>query len=114
MSRPRRTGGKTHNTDGVGLTIPGVYQRISDSTYRGTDPRVFVSPDGQYETVQAALAVHSPLLDKFDDNEPVTVPCWKVSNRELRQQYSWLTGAGAVTVHPDDWVEPTDGPADAG
>ena len=107
MSRPRRTVGQDH-TGGVGVTIPGIYQRISDSTYRGTDPRVYVAPDDECFTVEAALAVHSPLLDAFEANEPVRVPKWKVSNQALRQQYPWMTGAGAVIVFPDDWVEPTD------
>ena len=107
----RQRNGRTANLDG-GIHIPGVYQRLADSTYRGCDPRIFVSPDGQYETVQAALNVHSPLLDRFDANEAVVVPIWRVSNRQLREQYSWLSGVGTVIVGPDDRVLPTDLPAD--
>lgn len=103
---------RNRRDDSVEITIPAIYQRLSDSTYRGRDPRIFVSPDGQYETVQAALAVHSPLLDAFDANEPVIVPRHRVSNHVLRQQYPWLSGVGTVIVHPDDTVEPTDLPAD--
>ncbi len=108
MARHRNT----RTSSGIGITIPGVYQRLSDSTHRGTDPRVVMMPDGQYETVQAALAVHSPLLDKFDAMEPVVVPCWRVSNRALREQHPWLSGVGTVLVFPDDRVEPSDDDAD--
>ena len=104
MARPRKTDG--HVSHGAGVVIPGIYERLCATTYRGLDPRVFVSPDGQYETVQAALAVHNPLLDKFDANEPVEVPKWRVSNHQLRQQYPWLAGVGSVVVFPDDTVEP--------
>lgn len=94
------------------VTIPGIYQKLAASIYRGCDPRIFVSPDGQYETVQAAKAAHNPLLDLFDAGLPVRVARWQVSNRVLRQTHPWLTGVGTVLVTPDDRVSPTEDEAD--
>ena len=102
MARQRNS----HRHHGAGVVIPGIYERLCATTYRGLDPRVYVAPDGQHEAVQAALSVRSPLLDALDANEPVEVPKWRVSNRELRQQFPWLAGVGSVVVFPDDTVEP--------
>ena len=57
-----------------GVVIDGVYRRLADKMYRGNDPRAYLDPEGNVAPVQAALAVHSPLLDKLDANEPVVVP----------------------------------------
>lgn len=98
-----------------GAVVEGVYQRLSDKMYRGNDPRAYLDPEGNVTPVQAALAVHSVLLDKLDANEPVVVPKWRISgnsNPGLRQRFPWLAGPGCVRVHPDDTVELTDDPAD--
>jgi hypothetical protein len=97
--------------------LPGVYERLSAATCRGQDPRCYLDPEGNVAVVQAALAVHSPLLDRFDANLPVVVPKWRItgnSNPGARQRYPWLSGAGSVRVFPDDRIEPTDDEADAG
>lgn len=91
--------------------LPGVYQRLSEATYRGQDPRCYLDPEGNVAVVQAALAVHSPLLDRLDANLPVVVPKWRIrgnSNPGARQRFSWLAGPGCVRVFPDDRIEPTD------
>ena len=111
MSRQRNSGRAT----GSGVVIEGVYARLSAATYRGVDPRVYVSPEDQSTEVQAALAVSSPLLDKLDANQPVVVPKWRISgnsNPAVRQQYPWLRGPGCVRVYPDDVVEETGDDAD--
>ena len=98
--------------DDGGIVIEGIYEKLATSIYRGVDPRVFVTPDGQCEEVQAAKAVHSPLMDRFDQGLPVQVARWQVANRALRQQHPWLAGVGTVVVTPEDRVYPTDLPAD--
>lgn len=111
MSRSR-TGARTAAR---GAVIDGVYAKLSAATYRGQDPRAYLAPDGSVAEVQAALAVHSVLLDKLDANEAVVVPKWRItgnSNPGLRQRFPWLAGPGCVRVHPDDTVELTDDPAD--
>ena len=98
-----------------GDRLPGVYERLSAATYRGQDPRCYLDPEGNVATVRAALAVHSPLLDRFDANLPVVVPKWQIagnSNPGARQRFPWLAGAGCVRVWPDDRIEPTDAEAD--
>jgi hypothetical protein len=110
MARQRNSGGGYDNN--AGISIAGIYQRLSDATYRGQDPRAYLDPEGNVAVVQAALAVHSPLLDRFDANESVVIPKWRVANRELRQQYPWLAGPGCVRVWPDGRIEPTDDEAD--
>lgn len=100
MSRQR---GSTRAVGG-GILIPGCYDKISAAVYRGVDPRVFVAPND----VGVHVAVTSPLLRALDAGAPVTVACWRVSNRALRQQYSWLRGPGMVTVYPNDVVEAAD------
>ncbi len=96
--------------------LPGVYERLSAATYRGQDPRCYLDPEGRVAEVQAALAVHSPLLDRFDANLAVVVPKWRItgnSNPGARQLFPWLLGPGNVRVWPDDRIEPTDDCADA-
>ena len=93
-----------------GVTVDGVYARLSAATYRGNDPRAYLDPDGNVTPVQAALAVHSVLLDKLDANLPVVVPKWRISgnsNPGLRQRFPWMSGPGCVRVYPDDTVEET-------
>jgi hypothetical protein len=95
--------------------IPVIYQRISERTYRGVDPRVYVSPEDECTEVQAATAVTSPLNRALDANEPVRVPKWRItghSNPGLRQRYPWMAGPGCVRVHPNDTVVETDDDAD--
>lgn len=95
--------------------LPGVYDRLAETTYRGVDPRIYVSPEDEVTTVQGALAVTSPLLRKLDANQPVVVPKWRIrgnSNPGARQQFPWLAGAGNVLVFPDDRIAPTDLDAD--
>lgn len=97
------------------MEVPGVYQRLSAKLYRGNDPRAYLDPEGNVTPVQAALAVHSPLLDKLDANQPVVVPKWQItghSNPGLRQRYPWMGGPGCVRVFPDDTVEETTDDAD--
>ena len=106
MSRAR----SSHAADDADV-LPGVYDRLSAATYRGVDPRVYVSPENEFTTVEAALAVTSPLIRKLDAGEPVTVPKWRIrgnSNPGARQRYLWLAGPGCVRVFPDDRIEPTD------
>lgn len=96
--------------------LPGVYERLSAATYRGVDPRIYVSPEDEVRTVQAALAVTSVLLRKLDANLPVVVPKWRItgnSNPGSRHQFPWLAGPGQVRVWPDDRIEPTDDKADS-
>ena len=95
--------------------LPGVYERLAAATYRGQDPRCYLDPEGRVAEVQAALAVHSPLLDRLDANLPVVVPKWRItgtSNPEARQQFPWLSGPGCVRVWPDDRIELTGDEAD--
>ena len=111
MSRQRNS----RNDVGNGVVIEGVYARLSAKLYRGNDPRAYRDPEGNVTPVQAALAVHSPLLDKLDQGEPVVVPKWQItghSNPGLRQWYPWMAGPGCVRVYPDDVVEETDDDAD--
>ena len=98
MSRQRGS-----RTVGRGVVIPGCYDRINASVYRGVDPRIFVSPNDVPEQ-----DISNPLTRALDAGEPVTVACWRVSNRQLRQQYSWLRGPGLVRVYPNDLVEAAD------
>ncbi len=91
--------------------LDGVYARLADSMYRGIDPRIYVSPEDEVLTVQAARAVTSPLLRKLDANVPVVVPRWRIrgnSNPGARQLFPWLAAPGNVRVWPDDRIEPTD------
>ena len=93
--------------------LPGVYERLAAATYRGQDPRCYLDPEGKVAEVQAALAVHSPLLDRLDANLPVVVPKWRITgnaNPEARQRFPWLSGLGCVRVWPDDRIEATEEP----
>lgn len=99
----------------VGDVLPGCYERLSAATYRGVDPRIYVSPEDEVRTVQAPRAVTSPLIRALDAGEPVVVPKWRIrgnSNPGARERFPWLAGPGCVRVWPDDRIEETDEQAD--
>ena len=90
--------------------LPGAYERLSVTTYRGVDPRIYVSPEDEVRTVQAVKAVTSPLIHLLDASLPVVVPKWRISgnsNPGARQQCPWLAGPGNVRVWPSDEIEET-------